>query len=117
MALGHRADHDTQREHRRRTAPPTRRLTRAATCSLLDQGPIGHQADVADARYPWRRKKVSARRNQRCTVPSMTLAKLIPIAIQLSMAIVIFCVAMNAHIDDVTALLRKPGLLVRSLVA
>jgi BASS family bile acid:Na+ symporter len=47
----------------------------------------------------------------------MTLAKLIPIAIQLSMAIVIFCVALNAHVDDVASLLRKPGLLVRSLVA
>ncbi|HEY6355570.1 MAG TPA: hypothetical protein VIY30_13860 [Burkholderiaceae bacterium] len=39
----------------------------------------------------------------------MTLAKLIPLAIQLSMAIVIFCVALNAHVDDVASLLRKRG--------
>src|SRR5215471_3055967 len=47
----------------------------------------------------------------------MTLAKLIPLAIQLSMAIVIFCVALNARFTDVVFLLRKPGLLLRSLVS
>ncbi len=47
----------------------------------------------------------------------MTLAQLIPIALQLSMAIVIFCVALNAHFDDVSFLLRQPGLLLRSLVS
>jgi len=47
----------------------------------------------------------------------MTLAELIPLAIQLSMAIVIFCVALNARFTDVVFLLRKPGLLLRSLVS
>ena len=47
----------------------------------------------------------------------MTLAKLIPLAIQLSMAIVIFCVALNARFADVVFLLRRPGLLLRSLVS
>ncbi|HSW21385.1 MAG TPA: hypothetical protein VLJ62_01335, partial [Burkholderiaceae bacterium] len=47
----------------------------------------------------------------------MTLAQLIPIALQLSMAIVIFCVALNAHFDDVSYLLSRSGLLLRSLVS
>jgi BASS family bile acid:Na+ symporter len=47
----------------------------------------------------------------------MTPAQLIAIAIQLSMAIVIFCVALHAHFDDVARLLRQRGLLLRSLFA
>jgi len=47
----------------------------------------------------------------------MTLANLIGLAIQLSMAIVIFCVALNARFDDVVYLLRRPGLMARSLLS
>jgi bile acid:Na+ symporter, BASS family len=47
----------------------------------------------------------------------MTLAKLIPLAIQLSMALVIFCVALHARFSDIVFLLRKPGLLVRSMIS
>ena len=47
----------------------------------------------------------------------MTLAHLIPIAIQLSMVIIIFSVGLHARFDDITDLLHKPGLLFRSLLA
>ena len=48
----------------------------------------------------------------------MTLAKLIPLAIQFSMAIVIFCVALKAHVDDVARrCCASLGLLIRSLVS
>jgi len=47
----------------------------------------------------------------------MPLAKLIPLAIQLSMALVIFCVALHARFSDIVFLLRKPGLLVRSMIS
>jgi BASS family bile acid:Na+ symporter len=47
----------------------------------------------------------------------MTIAQLIPIALQLSMAIVIFCVALNTHFEDVTFLLHQRGLLLRSLTS
>jgi BASS family bile acid:Na+ symporter len=47
----------------------------------------------------------------------MTLAHLIPIAIQLSMAIILFCVGLHARLEDLTYLLQRPGLLLRSLLA
>lgn len=47
----------------------------------------------------------------------MTVAQLIPFAIQTSMALIMFCVALNASIHDVMYLLRNPWLLVRSLFA
>jgi BASS family bile acid:Na+ symporter len=47
----------------------------------------------------------------------MTLAQLIPLAIQLSMALIIFCVALDARFADLVFLWRQPGLLLRSLLA
>src|SRR5262245_48681196 len=47
----------------------------------------------------------------------MTLTKLIIAVIQISMILTVFCVALNASPRDITYLLRKPGLLVRSLLA
>lgn len=47
----------------------------------------------------------------------MTIAQFIPLAIQTSMALIMFCVALNANPRDVTVLLRNPGLLARSLLA
>lgn len=47
----------------------------------------------------------------------MTAAQLIPLAIQTSMAVIVFCVALNAAPRDVVSLLRRPGLLARSLFA
>jgi len=48
----------------------------------------------------------------------MTVAQWIGLAIQLSMATVIFCVALNAQFGNVAAtLLRTPGLALRSLLA
>ncbi|MFI4928785.1 MAG: bile acid:sodium symporter family protein [Burkholderiales bacterium] len=47
----------------------------------------------------------------------MTLATLIPLAIQLSMATIIFCVALHAKFGDVVFLWRKPWLLLRSLLS
>ncbi|HET9205579.1 MAG TPA: hypothetical protein VFO28_05020 [Burkholderiaceae bacterium] len=47
----------------------------------------------------------------------MTAAQLIGLAIQLSMALIIFCVALDARFSDLTFLWRRPGLLVRSLVS
>src|SRR5882672_11960266 len=47
----------------------------------------------------------------------MNIAKLIPIAVQLSMAFIIFSVALHATFRDCTYLLHKPWLLVRSLLA
>lgn len=47
----------------------------------------------------------------------MTIAQLIPLAIQASMALIMFCVALNASLQDVMNLLRNPWLLVRSLFA
>ena len=46
-----------------------------------------------------------------------TIAQLIPLAIQLSMAIIVFCIALKSSVRDVTYLWHKPGLLVRSLLA
>jgi len=47
----------------------------------------------------------------------MTAMHLIGLAIQLSMALIIFCVALNASFGDVLFLWRRPSLLVRSLVS
>jgi len=47
----------------------------------------------------------------------MTLVQLIPIVIQLSMALSIFCVGLNARFEDLTYVTTTPGLLVRSLLA
>ncbi len=47
----------------------------------------------------------------------MTIASLLPIALQLSMALIIFCVALDARFPDLTFLWRRPGLLARSLIA
>jgi BASS family bile acid:Na+ symporter len=47
----------------------------------------------------------------------MTAAQAISLAIQGSMALMVFCVGLHARIDDVLYLLRRPGTLVRSLVA
>ena len=47
----------------------------------------------------------------------MTLAQLIPIVIQISMALILFCVGLHARFEDITFLWRKPGLLLRSLLA
>jgi BASS family bile acid:Na+ symporter len=47
----------------------------------------------------------------------MTLAQLIPIVLQISIALIVFSVALQASPGDVTYLLRRPSLLVRSLLA
>jgi BASS family bile acid:Na+ symporter len=47
----------------------------------------------------------------------MTIQQLISLGIQVSMALMVFCVGLHARLDDVAYLLRKPGLLVRSLLA
>ena len=47
----------------------------------------------------------------------MNLAKLIPLALQLSMATIIFCVALRAKFGDVVFLWRRPWLLLRSLLS
>ena len=47
----------------------------------------------------------------------MTLAHLIPLAIQASIGIIVFGIALDAHFRDLTYLLHKPGLLARSLLA
>ena len=47
----------------------------------------------------------------------MTLAQLIPLALQSSIAILLFCIALKSSIRDITVLLRRPGLLGRSLLA
>lgn len=45
------------------------------------------------------------------------IAKLIPLAIQVSMFLIMFCIALQASPRDLTQLLHRPWLLVRSLVA
>jgi bile acid:Na+ symporter, BASS family len=52
-----------------------------------------------------------------CLTRQMTLAQLIPPAIQLSMALIIFCVALDARFGDIAFLWRRPGLLLRSLMS
>src|SRR5215510_4450493 len=47
----------------------------------------------------------------------MDIAKLIALSIQISMAFIVLGVALNAKFSDLVYLLRKPGLLVRSLLA
>jgi BASS family bile acid:Na+ symporter len=47
----------------------------------------------------------------------MSAVQLIGLAIQLSMALIIFCVGLDARFSDLTFLWRKPGLLLRSLLA
>jgi BASS family bile acid:Na+ symporter len=47
----------------------------------------------------------------------VTPVQLISLAIQVSMAMIVFCVALEATPHDVTSLLRRPGLLARSLLA
>jgi BASS family bile acid:Na+ symporter len=47
----------------------------------------------------------------------MTIAQLIPIVLQISVALVVFCVALHASPGDLSYLLRRPGLLVRSVLA
>ncbi|HMF27443.1 MAG TPA: hypothetical protein VKE42_01650, partial [Candidatus Cybelea sp.] len=47
----------------------------------------------------------------------MTLQQLISLGIQASMALMVFCVGLHARFDDVSYLLRRPWLLVRSLLA
>src|SRR5262245_12357483 len=47
----------------------------------------------------------------------MTSAQTISLAIQGSMALMVFSVGLHARVDDIAYLLHRPGLLVRSLLA
>ena len=47
----------------------------------------------------------------------MNAAKLIGLALQVSIVVLVFCVGLDAKLDDVRWLLRRPGLLARSLLA
>ena len=47
----------------------------------------------------------------------MTAAQIISLAIQGSMALIVFCLGMQSRARDITGLLQQPGLLVRSLLA
>ena len=47
----------------------------------------------------------------------MSAAKLIGLALQVSIVLLVFCVGLNAAFGDVRWLLRRPGLLARSLLA
>jgi bile acid:Na+ symporter, BASS family len=47
----------------------------------------------------------------------MTPTEMVAIAVQASIALLVFCVGIHARFDDLTDLLRHPGLLVRSLLA
>jgi BASS family bile acid:Na+ symporter len=47
----------------------------------------------------------------------MTALQLVLLGIQISMALIVFRIALHATFEDVTYLLRKPGLLVRSLAS
>ena len=47
----------------------------------------------------------------------MTLAQLIPIVLKISIGLVVFCIALRAHPGDLTYLLGRPSLLVRSMLA
>jgi bile acid:Na+ symporter, BASS family len=47
----------------------------------------------------------------------MTLAQLIPLALQSSIAILLFCIALKSSFQDITRLLERPGLLARSFLA
>jgi len=47
----------------------------------------------------------------------VTITQLISLGIQVSMGLMVFCVGLHARTEDIVYLLRKPGQLVRSLVA
>jgi BASS family bile acid:Na+ symporter len=47
----------------------------------------------------------------------MTATQMIMIAINISMAIIVFCLALKTQKGDIVSLLRRPGLLLRSLLA
>jgi BASS family bile acid:Na+ symporter len=47
----------------------------------------------------------------------VTITQLISLGIQVSMGLMVFCVGLHARAEDIVYLLRKPGQLVRSLVA
>ena len=47
----------------------------------------------------------------------MSAAKMIGLALQVSVVLLVFCVGLNAPLSDVRWLLRRPGLLARSLLA
>jgi bile acid:Na+ symporter, BASS family len=48
---------------------------------------------------------------------AVTPAEMVALAVQASMALLIFCVGLRARFDDLIDLLQQPGLLVRSLLA
>jgi BASS family bile acid:Na+ symporter len=47
----------------------------------------------------------------------MNLAQLLPIVLQVSIGLVVFCLALSAEPGDLAYLLRRPGLLVRSVLS
>lgn len=47
----------------------------------------------------------------------MTIAQLIPLALNLSMGLLVFCLGLAGSFGNALSLLRRPGLLVRSLVS
>jgi BASS family bile acid:Na+ symporter len=47
----------------------------------------------------------------------MTAAQIVSLGIQGSMALMVFCIGLHARLEDVAELLRRPGLVVRSLLA
>ena len=47
----------------------------------------------------------------------MTIAQLIGLVLQASLAVIVFCVALNAQRGDMVSLLRRPGLWLRSILA
>jgi bile acid:Na+ symporter, BASS family len=47
----------------------------------------------------------------------MTIAELIPLVIQTSILLLVFGLGLHATLEDVTYLFRRPGLLVRALLA
>src|SRR5438067_3724480 len=47
----------------------------------------------------------------------MTLAQMIPLAINVSMFVIVFVLGLNATLEDATYLFRRPGLLFRSILS
>ena len=47
----------------------------------------------------------------------VTIEQLIPLGLQVSMGLIMFCVALRANLRNVGYLVQRPGLLVRSLLA
>src|SRR5687767_5455427 len=47
----------------------------------------------------------------------MTFAQLVPLAISLSMGLIVFGLGLNARFSEALALLERPGLLLRSLIS